>query len=157
MANPNPRPGGDLEPHMIKLIVTPEANPQKAGRFTARLEGTGEVVIRNSRQPLADGARELLTRGFDPATLLTMRLEGRAYDSFRPMPIGHWAKVTYTESEEHPLRRQRWMPRPADREGQKSGVEPSAGTPGHPKVNSLLRAPVADAGMPPRFGADQPS
>jgi hypothetical protein len=111
---------------MIKLIVTPEADPQRAGRFTARLEGTGDVIIGNSRQPLADGARELLARGFDPATPLTMRPEGKAYDSFRPMPIGHWGRVTYTEGENTPLRCARWMPRPAVGEWQKSGVEAPA-------------------------------
>jgi len=86
-----------------------------------------------------------------------MRHVGKGYDSFAPQPIGQWAKWTYTESEKHALKRQRWMPLPVDREGQKSGVEPSAGTQGHPEVNSLLRTPVMDAGMPPRFGADQPS
>jgi hypothetical protein len=72
-----------------------------------------------------DGARELLGRGFDPATPLTMRMEGNTYDSFQPLPIGEWAKWTYAESEERALRRVPWMPFPTPRSGQKSGSEPS--------------------------------
>jgi hypothetical protein len=109
----------------IRLVASPEADPQKAGRFTARLESTGELIVANTRQPLVDGARELLARGLDPATPLTMRMEGNTYDSFRPLPIGCWAKWTYKEGEKDALRRARWMPLPADRGWQKSGSEPS--------------------------------
>jgi hypothetical protein len=113
-----------------RLIVCPEPDeamrPNRHVRFLATLENTGEFVVR-SHQPLVDGARELLARGFDPATLLTMRHEGKAYDSFRPAPIGELAKWTYSESEAHPLRRRAWVPREtpvaADREGQKSGAD----------------------------------
>jgi len=72
----------------IRLLVAPEAD--SPGRFTARLESTGETIVASTRQPLADGARVLLARGFDPATPLTMRMEGKAYDSFQPLPIGQW-------------------------------------------------------------------
>ena len=89
----------------IRLVVTPEPDPEKAGRFAARLESTGEVIVASTRQPLVDGARELLARGFDPATPLTMRHEGKAYDSFQPLPIGKWAGWTYTRAREHALRR----------------------------------------------------
>jgi hypothetical protein len=104
----------------IRLVVAPEA----AGRFTARLESTGEVIVAGTRQPLVDGARELLARGFDPATPLTMRHEGKAYDSFQPLAIGKWAKWTYKEREKGGLAVERWMPFAAPRSGQKSGVEP---------------------------------
>src|SRR5262245_29849781 len=121
-----------IEARTERLIIVPDADPQKAGRFTARLESTGEVIVSNTRQPLVDGARELLARGFDPPALLTMRMEGKAYDSFKPAPIRHWAKWTYSESEEHPLKRRPWVPRElpaaADREGQKSGISPLAAT-----------------------------
>jgi hypothetical protein len=123
------------------LVVTPEADRQKAGRFTARLESSGEDIVANTRQPLVDGARELLARGFDPSTPLTMRLEGKAYDSFRPMPIAEWAKWTYTEPDKRGLKSQRWTPFSGARDRQKSSSEPSDGTRGHPEVNSLLRAP----------------
>ena len=135
-ANPN-RP--------LVLVVAPDAEPQRPGRFNGRLASTGETIVRSSRQPLVDGARELLARGFDLATTLTMRIEGKAYDSFRPAPISQWAKWTYTESERYPLKRQRWMPHAADREGQKSGIEPLAGIQGHPEDNSLLRLEVSPA------------
>ena len=79
-----------------RLVVTPEADAEKGGRFTGRLESTGEVIVTNTKQPLVGGARELLARGFDPAALLTMRHEGKAYDSFQPLPIGKWAGWTYT-------------------------------------------------------------
>jgi hypothetical protein len=49
-------------------------------RFLATLESTGEFVVR-SHQPLVDGARELLARGYEPTTPLTMRHEGKAYDA----------------------------------------------------------------------------
>jgi hypothetical protein len=140
-----------------RLIVTPEADAEKGGRFTGRLESTGETIATNTKQPLVDGARELLARGFDPATLLTMRHEGKTYDSFASLPIGQWAGWTYTEGETTPLRCVRWMPRPAVGERQKSGFEPSVVPNPHPEANSLPRAAVVDAGMPPRFGADQPS
>src|SRR5262245_27750287 len=133
-ANPN-RP--------LVLVVAPDAEPQKAGRFIGRLSSTGEIIVRSSRQPLVDGARELLARGFDPATTLTMRVEGKACDSFRPAPIREWAKWSYAEGEKTPLQRQRWKPRempvaacPGD---QNLGVEPPAGVQVHPEANSLLR------------------
>jgi hypothetical protein len=140
-----------------RLLITSEADAQKGGRFTARLESTGEDVVANTKQPLVDGARELLARGFDPATLLTMRHEGKAYDSFQPLPIGKWAGWTYEERDRDGLRCVRWIPRALHAGGQKSGFEPSVVPNPHPEANSLPRAAVVDAGMPPRFGADQPS
>src|SRR5262245_11952073 len=74
----------------LRLLIEPD--PRKAGSFAARLERTGEVVVGNTRQPLVDGARELLARGFDLATPLAMRMVGKAYDSFQPAPIDEWAK-----------------------------------------------------------------
>ena len=89
----------------IRLVVTPEPDPEKAGRFAARLESTGEVIVASTRQPLVDGARELLARGFDPATPLTMRMEGKAYDSFQPLPIGQWASGPTKRARRMPCRR----------------------------------------------------
>lgn len=110
-----------------RLLVTPEADPQKTGRFTARLERTGEIIVRGTRQPLVDGARELIARGFNAATLLTMRLEGKAEDAFQPAPIAQWAKWTYEEGDRDGLRRVRWRPRQLHAEGQKWGVVPPEG------------------------------
>jgi hypothetical protein len=115
----------------IRLVVAPEA----AGRFTARLESTGEAIVAGTRQPLVDGAREMLARGFDPATPLTMRHKGKAYDSFQPMPIGHWAKWTYKEREKGGMAVERWMPFAIPRSGQKSGSEPSVAPEGRETEN----------------------
>jgi hypothetical protein len=106
---------------MERLIVTPLAS--KPGRFSGRLESTGGVIVTNSKQPLADGARELLCRGFDPAAPLTMRHETSAHDSLQPLPIGRWAGWTYEEGETKPLRRVRWMPFPTAAGTQKSTSE----------------------------------
>jgi len=115
-----------------RLIVSPGTDPQKAGKFTSCLESTGETIVSGSRQPLVDSARELLARGYDPATLLTMRHEGGPHDSFKPAPIGKWAKLAYEESEKKPLRQVRWMPFPAAAGTQKSGSEPWPVPEGHP-------------------------
>jgi hypothetical protein len=113
---------------MLRLVVVPDSTvradpPGSAGRpvrFTATLDGDFVVL---SDQPLVDSARELLARGFDPVTLLTLRHQGKAYDSFEPLPIVEWADMTYSEGEKGDLRRRRWMPRPADREGKKQGSD----------------------------------
>jgi hypothetical protein len=57
-----------------------------------------------------------------------MRHEGKAYDSFKPAPIGQWAMWTYWEGEKRGLQRARWMPRADMAEAQKSGVKHLAGT-----------------------------
>jgi hypothetical protein len=126
-----------VESAIIRLVVAPGS----AGKFAARLESTGEVIVAGTRQPLVDGARELLARGFDPGTPLTMRMEGKTYDSFQPLPVGQWAKWTYTEGENTPLRCARWMPRPAVGEGQKSGSEPLVAPEGRETVNRFHGGP----------------
>jgi hypothetical protein len=106
---------------MERLIV--KALPSKPGRFSGRLESTSEIIVINSKQPLADGARELLARGFDPAAPLTMRHDSSSHDSFAPLPIGKWAKLTYEERDNGGLTRARWMPRATPEEAQKSTSE----------------------------------
>jgi hypothetical protein len=103
------RNGAAPMPAVERLIVTLEA--QKAGRFAARLESTGEIIVSDTRQPLVDGARALLAHGLDPGTPPTMRMADKSHDSFRAAPIREWAKWSYTEGEKTPLRRQRWKPR----------------------------------------------
>jgi hypothetical protein len=132
----------------IRLVVTSEA--ASAGRFTARLESTGELLVSSTRQPLVDGARVLLARGFDPATPLTMRMESKSYDSFQPMPIGQWAGCTYEESETKPLRRVRWMPFPTAAGRQKSGSEALVAPEGRETENRFH-------GGPPHGGQLQPT
>lgn len=109
-------------PTVERLVVTPELAPRKAGEFTASLESTGEPIVRGTRQPLVDGARALLARGFDPATPITLRHLGRSYDSFEPLPLRQWAAWTYKEGEKRTLTRALWRPF-ADITGeQKSGA-----------------------------------
>jgi hypothetical protein len=109
------------------LCLIVDSTSEAPGRFTATLAGGG-VIVRGSRQPLVDGARELLARGLDPATLLTMRHQGKAYDSFKPAPIGEWAKWTYQEGEKRTLTRARWRPFADMRGTQKSGSDEVAAT-----------------------------
>jgi hypothetical protein len=105
----------------LRLIVRPDTLP---GKFIARFEGPDELIVQGSRQPLVDGARVLLGRGFDSGVPLTMRHAGKDYDSFHPLPIGKWASWTYEERERDGFRCARWMPRQLHAEGQKSRSEP---------------------------------
>jgi hypothetical protein len=111
MTHPSERihQGGKMKQDLAneRLLIEPDGKP---GRFIGRREADGEIVVRGTRQPLADGARALLRLGFDPATLLTMRMADRPYDSFQPAPIGELAKVSYSEGKNAPLRRIRWEP-----------------------------------------------
>jgi hypothetical protein len=68
-----------------------ELRPVHGRRFAAWLDGE---LICTSDQPVLDGTRELLRRGFDPSTLLTTRHADKAYDNFVPQPIGELAKWT---------------------------------------------------------------
>jgi hypothetical protein len=122
----------------LRLIASPDR--KRLGAFSAYLE-TGDALVAGSRQPVVDGARELLARGFDPNTPLTMRHEGKAYDSFQPMPIGHWAKWTYKEREKGGMAVERWMPFAVPRSGQKSGSEPSVAPEGRETVNRFHDGP----------------
>ena len=104
---------------MIRLIVRPEperpvdpsSSPGRHVRFIATLEHSAEFVVL-SDQPLADGARLLIERGFDPDELITMRMAGHDYDSFDPSPLSYWARSTYEEGVRSPLTRKKWQPRP---------------------------------------------
>jgi hypothetical protein len=78
-ANPKPRA------HTQILVVS--CGP-KAGRF---LGYVGHELIVSSRQPVLDGARELLMRGYDPGTPYNMRHANSAMLSFITTTIGHAA------------------------------------------------------------------
>jgi len=122
----------------FRLIVSPDIGP---GTFIARLEGSDEIVVQGTRQPLVDSARVLLGRGFDPATPLTMRHAGKICDSFRPLPIGEWARWTYKEPDQRPLQRTRWKPFAGIRLGQKSGSEPPVAPEAHQTGNRFYGEP----------------
>jgi hypothetical protein len=70
-----------------------------------------------------------------------MRMEGKAYDSFQPMPIAEWAKWTYKEREKGGLAVERWMPFAAPRSEQKSGSEPSVVPEGRETENRFHEGP----------------
>ena len=91
---------------MIRLIIFPAQTP---GKFIARLED-GTKVCR-SHQPIAEGARELLKRGFDPSLPITMRHHGKGFDSYLPHSLGVWAQITYSEGDKQGVRREKWRPR----------------------------------------------
>ena len=123
---------------MERLIVIPLDS--KPCRFSGHLESTDEVIVDSTRQPLADGARELLARGFDPAIPLTMRHEAGGHDSFQPLPIGRWAGWTYEEGERTTLRQAPWMPFPAGAGTQMSTSEVSGVPMATPERKRLYEA-----------------
>jgi hypothetical protein len=123
---------------MERLIVIPLES--KPGRFSGRLESTGQVIVGNTKQPLADGARELLARGFNPNTLLTMRHEGLPHDSFELFKIGQWAGLTFREGEKTTLRSAPWMPFPDVAGTQKSTFEMSGVPEATPAQKRLYEA-----------------
>jgi hypothetical protein len=99
---------------MDPLVLTVRPDPLRPGSFFAGL-ADGDVIVQ-SRQPLVDGARELLARGYPPEQPLTMRHYNRPYASFEPRPIGDWAKWTYSEPKGRgTLARIPWMPFPDKR------------------------------------------
>ena len=75
----------------ITITVTPL--PKRPGVFRACTLGAPLVV---SRQPLLDGARELLRRGASPDATLILRHAGADYDALRST-IGTAAKLTVDE------------------------------------------------------------
>ncbi|MCK1542042.1 hypothetical protein IVB12_08675 [Bradyrhizobium sp. 179] len=59
----------------ITIIVKPafdRRGRRQHDRFDAYLRETGELICRATRQPLLDGSRVLLSRGYDPADRICM-------------------------------------------------------------------------------------
>jgi hypothetical protein len=83
----------------LSLTPHPKRSPNGAMRFDA-----GELVC-TSHQPLFDGARLLLARGYPAETLLTTRHVGNGYDNVIPAPLGELAELTCDEAN---LRFRRW-------------------------------------------------
>ena len=99
----------DQTPPLVRLIIRPHPHhtgAKIADRFDARLDGEH---ICTSREPLFDGARELLARGYDPSTLMTTRHDIKTFDSFKPEPIGKLAGLTAREDKNGP-RIVKWKP-----------------------------------------------
>lgn len=95
-------------PAMTRIILERQTHPH-SGQYIARLEDGGEVV-RNTRTPLYDSARELLRRGYPGDTLLTMRHAGSAIDAWTPTAIGELAQWTIKEPGRGRIQRVRWQP-----------------------------------------------
>jgi hypothetical protein len=90
-------PSGDMpnqDGGRICLLIIKETK-KRCGRYQARVEGFG-VILTSSRQPLLDGARELLKRGADPSTTLIMRRSEQGIDALRAT-VGAAAKLTVEE------------------------------------------------------------
>ncbi len=84
--------------------------PGRAPLFTVYLDG--EVLLETTT-PLSAGARALLDQGYDPAELVTVRVEDRDHDSFKPITIGEAAKWTVRENVGVGPKLGRWMPYPS--------------------------------------------
>ncbi len=82
-------------------------SPDRAPKFDVFLDG--ELLLA-TMWPLTAGARALLARGWDPNRLMTVRVIGRDYDSFKPIRIGDAAKWTVEESDKGGLRLRPWKP-----------------------------------------------
>ena len=130
------------DPLMERLIVIPLDG--KPGRFSARVQSTGAPVITGSKQPFADGARELLARGFDSGMLLTMRHEGSVHDGFQALPIAKWAGWTLRGGrDEAPAAR------PLDAVSHGGGypkvdLRPVECTQTHPRAKTTVRSDIPD-------------
>ena len=67
------------------------------------LHESGTLIVAATEYPLADASRALIQRGENPETLVTMRHEGAAYDSFVPVPL----RIPATQSERQAERAER--------------------------------------------------
>ena len=95
----------------VRLILRPCSltAAKHADKLDAYLDG---AYIVTSREPLLDGARELLRRGYDPATLMTTRHDGKAFDNFKPAPLGKLAGLAIGEGDKRGLQLRKWEPYP---------------------------------------------
>lgn len=93
----------------IDLVLVPL--PATPGRYSVRWPGGVRVLVRSSRQPLLDAARELLAVGYPPETVLTTRHQGSDIVAQRST-VGEAAKWTIKERDRGGLRRELWQPHP---------------------------------------------
>jgi hypothetical protein len=92
------------------IIVAPIAG--RAGYYTARCDGR---LLCRSRQPLLDGARELLASGFSAEAAIVMRHAGSQIEALRST-VGAAARLTVAEGDRGAPRFRRWKAMPL-REG----------------------------------------
>jgi hypothetical protein len=85
----------------MMIIVTPTAGPcGRRGYFDATM-ADGRALVRASRQPFLDAARQLLGLGYDPGTVLVMRHAGSDTDCLTAQ-IGAAAKLSVKEDRNRP-------------------------------------------------------
>jgi len=65
------------------------------------------VIVRGSRQPLFDGARKLLDRGYSPDATLVLRHQGAPHDAIAGQ-IGQAAALTVDDNRNGAPRLRRW-------------------------------------------------
>jgi hypothetical protein len=91
--------------HITTIIIAPI--PTRRGYFTARCDGR---LLCRSRQPLLDGARELLASGYPAGDTIIMKSAGSEVDAMTST-IGAAAMLTVTEEVDRPPRFRRWKAR----------------------------------------------
>jgi hypothetical protein len=84
----------------------------------------GRRIIERSPQPFVDAARELLSEGIDPGTVLVMRYAGRTDDALKST-VGAAAKLTVLDTAQGKPVFRPWRPSPAI-----AGGPPVSGTAG---------------------------
>jgi hypothetical protein len=92
----------------IVIVVAPCEGGQRGG-FSAHLEANGQLLVRSSRQPFLDAARELIAQGHDPSLTLIMRHRGSDVPALRAS-IGTASRLTVDEDRARAPRIKRWKP-----------------------------------------------
>jgi len=96
--------------NLLRIIATP-TGPAARRTWRAELED-GRVLCEQSRQPLLDAARALIGLGHNPGTLVTLRHAGKAFDSFRSVPLSVVAQLTAVERDGASVCFEKWRPHP---------------------------------------------
>jgi hypothetical protein len=105
-------PGAELQPVVFRILVRRISTPTRAdGRelWEARLED-GQVLVARSKTPFFDGARAMLSAGFDPGASTTMRHFGSPHDSFEPISLAAAAGLAVTEAVAQSVRIRAYRP-----------------------------------------------
>lgn len=86
----------EREARMERIIAKPlqwnRGSPSAKLRWAAMREATRISPVAETGRPMEDGAAALLRAGVDPAATVTLRHEGAAHDSFKPVPIAKAAR-----------------------------------------------------------------
>jgi hypothetical protein len=93
----------------VATIVIVVAPCEGGSGFSAHLESSGQLLVRSSRQPFLDAARELIAQGHDPSLTLIMRHHGSDVPALRAS-IGGASRLTVDEDRTRAPRIKRWKP-----------------------------------------------